>query len=84
MNPFPPKPGPPGLVHIGQVVFAADGRARALVWEGRRYAVGGDAAAQAAVGAVARQANLYLDPATLDLFDDRRHPLGQCVAPDPA
>ena len=81
MDPFPPKPGPPGLAHIGQVIFAADGRARALVWQGRRYAVAGDAAAQHAVGAVARRANLYLDPATLALVDEARRPVGQCEPP---
>ncbi len=81
MDSLPPKPNPPGLAHIGQVIFAADGRARALIWQGRRYAVAGDTAVQQAVGGVARRANLYLDPATLALFDEARRPVGWCVAP---
>jgi hypothetical protein len=84
MNPMTPKPGSPqpALGHVGQVVFASDGRARALVWAGRRYAVAGDAATQQAVGEAARHANLYIDPATLELFDHNRRSLGRC-APGP-
>ena len=80
MNPMHPQPGSPqpGLGHVGQVVFASDGRARALVWAGRRYAVAGDAATQQAIGAAARRANLYIDPTTLELFDQHRRPLGRC------
>jgi hypothetical protein len=80
LNPMIPKPGSPqpGLGHVGQVVFASDGRARALVWAGRRYAVAGDTAAQQAIGEAARHANLYIDPATLELFDQNRRPLGRC------
>ncbi|HUS17037.1 MAG TPA: hypothetical protein VM536_18725 [Chloroflexia bacterium] len=76
--PHEPRVLQPGeLGHVGQVVFAADGRARALVWGGRRYVVAGDTATQQAIGTVARQANLYIDPATLELFDDQRRPLGR-------
>ena len=78
-----PKPGPSDLGHVGQVVFAADGRARALVWAGRRYPVAGDAATQQAIGQVARAANLYIDPTTLELFDHQHRALGRCEpAPD--
>ena len=80
LNPLNPKPGSPrpDLGHVGQVVFASDGRARALVWAGRRYAVAGDVATQQAIGEAARRANLYIDPATLELFDQHRRPLGRC------
>ncbi|HMA33023.1 MAG TPA: hypothetical protein VKY74_00980 [Chloroflexia bacterium] len=74
-------PGPAGLGHVGQVVFAADGRARAVVWAGQRYAVAGDPATQQAIGQAARAANLYIDPATLQLFDHQHHLLGQCARP---
>ena len=74
-----PQPPAPDLVHVGQVVFAADGRARALAWQGRRYPIAGDAAAQQAAGAVARAANLYLDPTTLTLYDERRRAVGHCL-----
>ena len=51
MDPGAQQPTLPGLGHMGQVVFDSDGRARALVWQGRRYPVAGDAATQHAVGA---------------------------------
>jgi hypothetical protein len=72
------QPTVPGLGHVGQVIFASDGRARALVWADRRYPVAGDAAVQQAVGAAARRANLFIDPATLELFDEQRRWLGRC------
>ncbi len=75
--------GPPGLGHVGQVVFASDGRARALVWAGRRHRVLGDAAAQQAIGQAARRANLFIHPETLELFDDAGHALGRCEASEP-
>ena len=78
MDPGAQQPTLPGLGHVGQVVFASDGRARALVWAGRRYPVAGDAAIQHAVGAAARRANLFIDPGTLELFDEQRRPLGRC------
>lgn len=63
--------GAAGRKHIGQAIFAADGRARAVIFEGRRYDLrpedGPDAAQK--VGAVARQANLYIDPLTCELYD---------------
>ncbi|MGI8586350.1 MAG: hypothetical protein ACR2M0_01495 [Chloroflexia bacterium] len=74
-----PKPNP-DLGHVGQMVFASDGRARGLVWAGVRYAILGDAEAQQAVGEVARRANLYIDPATLELFDQDRRPIGRASA----
>ncbi len=73
------KPNP-DLGHVGQVIFASDGRARGLVWAGARYAVLGDEAAQQAVGEVARRANLYIDPATFELFDQDRRPIGRASA----
>jgi hypothetical protein len=78
MDPGAQQPTLPGLGHVGQVVFASDGRARAVVWAGRRYPVAGAAAIQHAVGAAARRANLFIDPATLELFDEQRRPLGRC------
>lgn len=70
------KPGGPDLAHVGQVIFAGDGRARAIIWAGRRYRVAGDAATQQAIGQVARAANLYIHPTTLELFDHQRRRLG--------
>jgi hypothetical protein len=82
MEPRNPKPEYGDLAHIGQVVFAADGRARALVWQGQRYPIAGDPATQLEIGRVARQANLYINPATLELFDQQHRRLGQAERRD--
>ena len=82
MDSIPSQPLHPDLAQIGQVVFAADGRARALVLAGRRYAILGDAATQQAIGQVARAANLFINPQTLELFDQARRPLGRAAAPE--
>jgi hypothetical protein len=66
------------------VIFAADGRARAVFFAGRRFDVNvadGPEAAQRA-GDAARHANLYIDPQTFDLYDHQGNRLAGTVARD--
>ena len=72
-----------GRKHVGQVAFAADGRARAVLFEGRRLPVSpadGHAAAQR-VGEAARNSNLYIDPQSFDLYDQLGNRLAGTLPP---